>query len=310
LSGITAALTGVRSGIGIGLIVHVAHPTSEDVTEDGLSRKSRCSGAGLLLALARSQTNSSDRVVAGYDHYFEEDLLSLPSANEIVNDLIRSQAEQTWSPTQDELVEDLLRDRMFLLYPTGTSDSPSWEAWPVADPAGGAAKAELELLARAKEAFDIDDDFDTWDLVMENTLILTPSESGLTTRTGEHLMVQYQYPRVVLGKGLLTWAGFDYFMVIGAHIWLIVEPGPGSDRTEVRRGVRDQARHIGGCTISSAGLSDAPQPLRSNERPDQCRRFQQSGRLKPTMRPSRMARCPGCKSPRDLEIMIASKLAS
>lgn len=193
LTGITSALSGVRSNVGLGLIVRVAHPTADDIKEDGESGDRRCSGAGLLLALAQSQTGADTRQVAGRSRHYAEDLLSLARASEIVNRMIRSEID-ILPDTREGLAEELLLDRLFLLYPTGTSETPSWEAWPVADPGGPNAKADLEMLARAKQTFDLDGDFDAWDLVMERSLILTPSEAGLTTRTRDQVLISAYAP--------------------------------------------------------------------------------------------------------------------
>lgn len=141
LTGIRNSLLGIASDVRIGLVARVHQPTPSDVESEAslpfyLGRQQRCSGAGLLLALA-------DAIGGPYDwdlhsHRHRELSYPLPQAFELVREHLRAALEPfiPGDPVEvstEELESQLLDDRLILLFPDGTSSAPSWQAWPVAD---------------------------------------------------------------------------------------------------------------------------------------------------------------------------------
>lgn len=159
LRGIRAALTGVRSEVGLGLIVMAG--AGDDQTR-WTSRAARPHPVNVALAHAvlAARTNTfSERT--GWD-----DLGSSPSERSMTStDASAIISEHIAALAGDEdadLTRELLDTRLFLLMPTGTEAYPAWDAWAVADlerPAASRSRAELTL---AEEQFNADapDDFD------------------------------------------------------------------------------------------------------------------------------------------------------
>lgn len=141
LTGIRNSLLGIASDVRVGLVARVHQPIALDVESETslpfyLGRHQRCSGAGLLLALA-------DAIGGPYEqepHAGRSRELNypLPRAFDLVREHLRAELEPFLpdDPVEistEELESQLLDDRLFLLLPDGTSRAPRWQAWPVAD---------------------------------------------------------------------------------------------------------------------------------------------------------------------------------
>ena len=152
IEGMRAALTGVKSEVGLSLLVRLHTPTEQDLNSDSAGGQ-RAPGVGLLLAIA-------DQFAELDDYSFRD--LRLQVADGIINRYIREAFTRDRGSAFDanvppELVEEVAADRLFLMHPAGTSRLPSWEVWPVADLAGEWVAAEVDRLAHIDDAFDEDD---------------------------------------------------------------------------------------------------------------------------------------------------------
>lgn len=165
LTGIRNSLLGIASDVRLGLIARVHRPTPADVETEAslpfyLGRQQRCSGAGLLLALA-------DAIGGPYDwelHSRESRELSwpLPLAFDLVREHLRAELEPYFpdDPVEvatEELESQLLDDRLIFLLPDGTSRAPRWQAWPVADRQRPAVRKWEKRWADVLE-FDLEED--------------------------------------------------------------------------------------------------------------------------------------------------------
>ncbi|MBH0083782.1 ATP-dependent endonuclease [Salinibacterium sp. SWN167] len=141
LTGIRNSLLGVSSDVRVGLIARVHRPSALDVESDAAlpsypGRDQRCSGAGLLLALADSIGGPYEK--ERHPRGSNELKYPLSGAFELVQEHLRAKLEPFFpeGPVEiqtEELENQLLDDRLFLLFPDGTRDAPRWQAWPVAD---------------------------------------------------------------------------------------------------------------------------------------------------------------------------------
>lgn len=182
VEGMRAALTGVRSNVGLSLLVRLHKPTERDLQLDSV-RGLRTPGTGLLLAIADEFSQPQD--------YFLDEPLELEVADGIVDRFIRESFADTrptaWGiDVPQELVEEVAADRLFLMHPAGSARLPSWDVWPVADLAGKWVAGNVDRLIRASDDLD-EDDMDPFHEVYWGTPIRAGAAESLVTRTDDGL---------------------------------------------------------------------------------------------------------------------------
>ncbi|MBC7518099.1 MAG: hypothetical protein H7248_04325 [Microbacteriaceae bacterium] len=135
LNAMKAALLGIQSDTAVSIIARVLPPAHADLSADShLPKKRKLDrGPGLLLALAGELADRTDFDAIGQEGGSEFRTVSLGRALELVNEEITSRARAADPVTTQNIVSEVLRDRYFLLFPTGTAEAPSWDAWPAAD---------------------------------------------------------------------------------------------------------------------------------------------------------------------------------
>lgn len=189
LDGMRNALTGVRSDIGVDLVVRVQRPDANDRELDNrlLYQGSRAPGVDLLVRLAMTLTGPKDRdtEVTEADRYVQT--VSLSQADAVVDELIRQHAIGT-SGSAPGFEDEVLRDRLFLLRGMGTPEAPSWDVWPVANVAGPATRSALEQQRRewTEAESDSQKDFPLTDVLARWDIFL-PEEHSFQDRDGRGL---------------------------------------------------------------------------------------------------------------------------
>lgn len=187
LRGMRNALLGVHSEIMVSLVVRAIRPDEEEAKRAWGNVYGPEPNRPLLVALA--QALASDEYLTRHlpTTPIAERALSMGEASNIVDQFIREEAAQ-----DEALLAEILSTRLFLLSPTGTETSPSWDAWPVVD-------ASLPEAARAWEALqssflrfdDLDDDEeraqDRFHEERRRAVIIHPEWHEFYSRSGHHL---------------------------------------------------------------------------------------------------------------------------
>ncbi|TFB76851.1 hypothetical protein E3O06_01400 [Cryobacterium glaciale] len=153
--GMRAALTGVKSKINLSMVVRLHVLTAEDLTNDRSSFDQPTPGAGLLLAIAEKYALADDFESSASSRRH----ITVSKASEIIDQFIEAQFDALGAPR--ELSDEVAADRLLLMHPAGTAAEPSWDVWPVADPAGPRVAEAIERLERANdevEALEWSDD--------------------------------------------------------------------------------------------------------------------------------------------------------
>lgn len=189
LEGIRGALTGVATEAEVHFVAKLHPPSAEDLTTDS-SWGQRAPGVGLLLAIAEQLAAPTDFRMGPQPG---ERVLDLQRADELIDEHIRKQFAD--SDSSQELLEEVLADRLVLLVPAGTPKTPRWDAWMVADPAGRHLAAELERLESGITAYESDDDASSETLVdlLNGSPVRSTESAPLRTSTTRTL-----YPRSVI----------------------------------------------------------------------------------------------------------------
>lgn len=154
LRGITHALCGIESDINVALVVqlHAGSPSQTSTRNDESSVRVAAFGREPADAIAAACASASDFQweMREFAAPVDQRIVKSEAVQRLIDDLMWRRLG-TATPLSREIAEDAL----FLFSPTGTSSSPSWDVWPVADTRRPLAKSECAALeALAESAYD------------------------------------------------------------------------------------------------------------------------------------------------------------
>lgn len=154
LRGVRASLIGVASDVGGGVIVRLGGDT---VARNPIAGGIRSLEHALAAALA-----FEGEYWLGGSHVMGR---SLPHERTVADDQVFDIIDRVIAEAaghDESLVEELVRDRYFILMPTGNELNPSWDAWPVADVTLPEARSAFGAVQDYQHVFlgqhDLDDD--------------------------------------------------------------------------------------------------------------------------------------------------------
>lgn len=180
-AGIRGALTGVETDVGLSLIISLPVPSARDVSADHERVPERAPGSGFLIAIAERLALPGDFSVA------DPSFLELQAASRVVDRFIDEQFEGSPEALRNEVASE----RLFMVHPTGTVQSPSWNAWPVARASGPRVTEAVAVKRQAQDEFNIkpddDDDLDEVNEILWSTPIRGDFSGPMMTTTGRSL---------------------------------------------------------------------------------------------------------------------------
>jgi len=143
LRGMRAAARGIRSDVGLALLVSAVREGHVDNTSAWEVRNSLTT----LLGRSLARPEDFERHTPGKPS--SEEQLDPHRASELIDEYLERLVGDAGEPR-----DWVLQNRLFLLIPVGTAESPAWKAWAVADPTVEWARREMELLDAAMERFE------------------------------------------------------------------------------------------------------------------------------------------------------------